>query len=283
MLNKLFNNYFFFHFAFSCIALPCTSFMADAAKIIVSETQQTQLYSSFNALSDSSQKNTLDKDNAKEPPQTPDIKKSTSDKENIPTAKVQKPSDYFIPVPALTSPSSNKAIQLARIEPVDYDPFGIIEQIEKLILNKNSENELIHDSLIAINLAKQKLEETEKIINELAEEILSSVNPDQLIFSDQIIFQQNNTSNPLPLPKKSVAQTYKEQLNEDNISSSALDQDKGSNSELQEDKKTNSNFIKKLIHINTLFYLLALIIIFSISKRIIMYLLFGKYQKSLNN
>lgn len=290
MLKKFFAKLFFFHLAIACIALSCVPFIVNAAKIIVNEKDQSQLYSSFDALLDFSQKNTIKKDPTKEKTlsinknrpddivqktQAPIIINTLSTQENTSTDTIPNFSNLFISAPEQVSLSLDNVIQTNN-RLIKNEPSDIIKQTVKQIFNKNSENELLNDSIIAISHVKQKINETEEIINELAGDLLSSIDSDQLIFSDTETIKQSDSSDLLSITEKSVTQIYQEQM-------LVKDFSHDNQNLLAAYESPDDSFLKQIIHINTLLYLLALFIIFPVIQRIINFLMFGKYRKSLNN
>jgi hypothetical protein len=264
-----------------------------AAKIIVNEKDQSQLYSSFDTFIDFSQKNTINKyskdlvkkrtlfknknrpNDIVQPSPAPNITNTLSNNENTFTDSSPNLSDLFIFVPEKVFLSLDNTIHTQN-RLIKSGPSDIIKQTVKQVLNENSENELINDSIIAISYVKQQIDETEEIINEIAGELLLSIDPDQLIFSNTETSKQSDTSDLLSSTEKSVTQIYQEQM-------LVKDFSHDNQNKLATHESPDDGFLKKIIHINTLFYLLAILVISPVIQRIINFLMFGKYRKSLNN
>ncbi len=279
MIKKPFVPYIFFHFALVCIALLNT---AHAAQMIVNDKKLVQHYSAFNALLDVSQNKKADNVHPHSFQGPVRKKKAASDEieENTPANVIKNTSDLLTTEPDEAPLVLNKVIQPNNqgIELMAGDPYDIIKQAAKQLLNENSENELLQNSLIALSLAKQQIDEVEEIINELARELMASMEPEELIFSNMIAFQQENISISISRIDESVIQIYNSQTAVENFSDGR--EQPLENYDYHENGSIAGGLLKKLFRINTLFYLFGIILLFPVILRLFRFLLFGKYKES---
>ncbi len=279
MIKRPFVPYIFFHFTLVCVALLNT---AHAAQMIINDKELVQHYSAFNALFDVSQNKKADNvpSHSFQAPVRKKIVASDEIEEKNPANVIKNISDLLTTDPDEASLVLNKVIQPnnQRIELIAGDPYDIIKQAAKQLLNENSENELLQNSLIALSLAKQQIDEVEEIINELARELMASMEPEELIFSNMMAFQQENISTSISGIDESVIQTYNSQTAVENFS----DGQKQSleNYDSHENGSIFGRLLKKIFRINTLFYLFGIILLFPVILRLFRFLLFGKYKES---
>lgn len=139
---------------------------------------------------------------------------------------------------------------------------NIYNKIKKLVMNfpdENADNSLLQGSLLAFGKAKRLFNETENILNDLSQSMLLEL--DQYLQLELLLTKDNNAGKGFAFINQKQKYHNLDAYKQHKI-----------------DKELNVSFLRKLLRLTTLYYLLAFIIISSSFKWLITFMLFGKYK-----
>jgi len=188
-------------------------------------------------------------------------------------------SDFIAPPPIKTSPQHRKTKTLQN---TPYDEF---KKIGKKLLNENADNELVRESAKSLISANQFINETETFINNLTKGFLKQKN-------GPIPFKKTVTPpSPEPVSPLSLQNITKLTTNSNTpFRTSFTNQHQKGSINLSDYKQNatptipfyydefNESILKKLFKISNLLYLFLAIIVFSTIKKLVVFLLFRKYD-----
>ena len=240
MINKPVSTFFSFFLLFECIALICLSFNIQAATVDIADNDSLTPYSSLLPSADNNEIISYPSQNA-------------AFADNISNTNVS------VQQPAYITPS-----QYNPYTPTKTNHYGNIKKLGAAFLYENADNKLLQDSLEAFSKVKRLYNEADTMANDLAKDILLGL--DQHLQIEIPLLQENTGA-------KSYSYGNQRQ---NNYKLATYHQDAITTVEIYDE--TNAGFLKKILTLTNLFYLLGAITFFSFCNWLLRFILLGKYR-----
>ena len=240
MINKPVSTFFSFFLLFECIALICLSFNIQAATVDIADNDSLTPYSSLLPSADNNEIISYPSQNA-------------AFADNISNTNVS------VQQPAYITPS-----QYNPYTPTNNNHYSNIKKIGATFLYENADNKLLQDSLVVFSNAKRLYNETDSMLNDLAQDILLEL--DQHLQIELSLTQEINDPRSF---------TYANQQ-QNNFNLAVYRQNTISTLEINDEME--AGFLGGILNITNLFYLLGFIILFSFCNWLLRFILLGKYR-----
>jgi hypothetical protein len=143
--------------------------------------------------------------------------------------------------------------------PSKNTPYGKITKSVKAFLDENADNTLLQGSLLTFGKAKKLFNETENKLNDLSHRMILGL--DQYLQLELLLLQDNKAPRDFAYVNQQPKRPYLDAYKQNTI-----------------DEEIDISFLRKLLRISTLFYLIALIAVFVFFRWFLKFRLFGKYK-----
>jgi len=250
MMHKFIPNYLLTLLIFSNITGILISFPVLSASIIISKDKTPLLHQQKHKPSTRYQRYS---------------KQHTNIKTSYKPSNFIKPIDTFLPKPILFQKQKYKN-QPSNKKPSSFVQNNLLKQGEQFF-TKNKHNASIQEYLILFDSTKQVLQETDQILQDLSQQILLSLQLEQLLLNNQLsILQKNNNA------QSKTQQSYNDKSKNIGIKT------KSSDLYINPTEEYTLTLISRTLQIKNLLYLMVIVIFYSIIKGTIK-LIFRRNQR----